>query len=394
MVNVRLVPVVLGAVLTVGLASPIAAASDDPRLSSESSETGADASAEGRGHRHTHGPDGLDLDRGRRPGAAVAAETVDGTLTGDWSTADPLSVSAVDEPDRFQGLPSVHLVYLYGSEVKKPRTDFLNMFEADARAAQRLLQERYGRSVRFDERVDGRLDITVVKSRYRTSSLGGSKQFDLVSNELERVFPDSESPRKKYIAWLDAPSKYCGQGELYGDWHRDRENWNDLRTTGVVYRPYDPGNVDGGFCRGRTLLHELGHNLGALYSKAPSAFDGAHCNDDKNDVMCYAGSVTSGTDTSGTSSGQFDYGNNDYWDAGAVAGSDNGGPESGEVTDEHLKHLNWWTVNLSRFVCRPNGDGVSTASCGDSSTVHPTLDEFRYHSGDEAYPPPPSQPTT
>ncbi len=317
------------------------------------------------------------------------------TLTGGWSKDNPLAVSAVDEPDRFQGLPSVHLVYLYGSEVKKPRTEFLNMFEADARAAQALLQERYGRSVRFDERTDGRLDITVVKSRYRTSSLGGSKQFDLVSSELERVFPDSESPRKKYIAWLDAPSKYCGQGELYGDWHRDRENWNDLRTTGVVYRPYDPSNIDGGFCRGRTLLHELGHNLGALYSKAPSAFDGAHCNDDKNDVMCYAGSVTAGNDTSGTSTGQFDYGNNDYWDAGAVAGSDNGGAELLDGTGEHLKHLNWWTVNLSRFVCRPAVDGATApVSCDDSSTVHPTLDEFRYHSGDEAYPPPPSQPTT
>ncbi len=248
--------------------------------------TGMAASAEGRGHLHSHGPDGLDLDRGRRPSApgAVVAETVDLTLTGTWSKTDPLPVSSKDEEDRFLGLPSVHLVYIHGSEVKTPRTEFLNMFEADARAAQKLLLDRYGRSVRFDERTTGRLDITVLKSRYRTSSLGGSNQFDLVKTELQRVFPDSESPRKKYMAWLDAPSRYCGQGELYGDWHRDKENWNDLRTTGVVYRPYDPRNADGGFCRGRTLLHELGHNLGALYSKAPNAFDGAHCNDDKNDA--------------------------------------------------------------------------------------------------------------
>ncbi len=379
----------LSACLLAAVAVPTGASAQVPE---GRATTGMAASAEGRGHLHSHGPDGLDLDRGRRPSApgAVVAETVDLTLTGTWSKTDPLQVSSKDEADRFLGLPSVHLVYIHGSEVKTPRTEFLNMFEADARAAQKLLLDRYGRSVRFDERTTGRLDITVLKSRYRTSSLGGSNQFDLVKNELKRVFPDSESPRKKYMAWLDAPSRYCGQGELYGDWHRDKENWNDLRTTGIVYRPYDPKNADGGFCRGRTLLHELGHNLGALYSKAPNAFDGAHCNDDKNDVLCYQSEVTSDVDTSATSPGQFDYKNDDYWDAGAATGSDNGGTQE---SGEHLKHLNWWTVNLSRFVCRPATDNAE-ASCTDSQTVHPTLDEFRYHSGDEAYPPPASQPTT
>ncbi len=358
------------------------------------------ASDIGRGHAHTHGPDGLDLDRRRKPGTATVAQPIDETLTDRaWETTEePLPQVGTDQPDRegLAGLPSVHLVYIYPSDLRTPRTKFLNMFEADARAAQRFLQAKYGRSVRFDEaaatssEASPRLDITTLKSKYRTSTLGGSRQFDLVKDDLARAFPDSDSPRKKYIAWLDAPSKYCGQGELYGDWHRDKENWNDLRTTGIVYRPYDKNNPEGGFCRGRTLLHELGHNLGALYKGAENAFDGAHCNDDKNDAMCYQGNSTFDSSTTG-STGEFDYGNNDYWDAGAVMGSDNGDTKESQ---KHLKHLNWWTVNLSRFVCRPPSDGVTTAACDDPNTVHPTLDEFRYHSGDEAYPPPASVPTT
>ncbi len=325
------------------------------------------------------------------------AQPVDVELTGGWSTDDPLPQVGTDQPDRLAGLPSVHLVYIYPSDLRTPRTKFLNMFEADAREAQRFLQAKYGRPVRFDEAVATsnaaapRLDITTLKSKYRTSTLGGSRQFDLVKDDLARAFPDSDSPRKKYIAWLDAPSKYCGQGELYGDWHRDRENWNDLRTTGIVYRPFDKSGPEGGFCRGRTLLHELGHNLGALYKGAPNAFDGAHCNDDKNDAMCYQGDSTFDSGIKENSTGEFDYRNNDYWDAGATVGSDNGGTTASQ---EHLKHLNWWTVNLSRFVCRPPNDGVTTAACDDPNTIHPTDDEFRYHSGDEAYPPPASVPTT
>ncbi len=125
-----------------------------------------------------------------------------------------------------------------------------------------------------------------------------------------------------------AASRYCGQGELYQDTIRDPAlNNNQKRTTSIVYRPYSTTNADGGFCRGRTLLHEVGHNLGALQNVAPNAFDGAHCNDDNNDVMCYTDADQFTSDSS-----TFDFNNNDFWD-----------PATGP--------LPWWTVNLSRFIC-------------------------------------------
>ena len=396
MPRLPLLSVPLAALLALSAVGPaLAGPATDPG-SGHSSSTDPGASAFGRGHLHSHGPDGLELYRGPRAGSTVVAEVVDDTLSSDtWTANTLLPVVATDQPDRYPGLSQVHLVYLHGAEVKQPRTNLLPMFESDARDAQAFLERRYGRSVRFDERVlQGvpRLDITTVKSRYRTSQLGTSQQFDLVKKELARVFPDSDSPRKKYVAWLDAPSTYCGQGELYGDWHRDKDNWNDLRTTGVVYRPSDPSRpADGGFCRGRTLLHELGHNLGALYGGAPNAFDGAHCNDDKNDAMCYQGEVTAGMDSGAQlgSFGEFDYRNDDYWDAGAQVGSLNAGtPASGA----HLQHLNWWGVNLSRFVCRPSTVG-GAPECGSSATHIASPDEFRYHSGAETSPPPATVPT-
>ncbi len=374
--RLALVAALTGAVTLAGLAGP-AGAEPGTTLSDSASEPG-------REYAHTHGPDGLELDRRGRPGSSVVAQPVDEQLTGEWLPTGPVPPVTSDQPDTFGDLPQIHLVYVYPADLKVPRTEFLAMFEADARAAQDFLQNKYGRSVRFDE-TEGRIDITTLKSKSRTSALGGRRQFSLVKEDLARAFPDSESPRKKYIAWLDAPSKYCGQGELYGDWHRDTGNWNDLRTTGIVYRPYDSKNVDGGFCRGRTLLHELGHNLGALYEGAPNAFDGAHCDDDKNDAMCYQGNSAFDSSLEPTrSSGEFDYGNDDYWDAGATPGSVNGGTlDSGA----HLDHLNWWTVNLSRFVCRPSSATQTTASCADPNTVFPTVDEFRYHSGAETLEP-------
>lgn len=356
--NRTVTAVLLASVAVAALATPSGAA-PPTALPDAASETG-------HAHAHTHGPDGLELDRGRRPGAAVAALPVDDGLTASWSAGSPLPVVTRDQPDRLAGLPSVHLVYLYPSDVKSPRTSFLPMFEADARAAQDFLQAAYGRSVRFDEVMLGsgaRLDITTVKSRYRTSQLAGTSQFDLVRDDLARAFPSTDGARKKYVAWLDAPSRYCGQGELYADRRRDSANRNDLRTTGVVYRPYSAAGADGGFCRGRTLLHELGHNLGALQADAPNDFDGAHCSDDANDVMCYAGDSTH--TSAGT--GHFDFGNDDYWDAGAVPG---------DVNAEAAQHLGWWTANLSRFVCRPAAAGQSRADCADPAPVLPTAAEL------------------
>ncbi|MBW3576007.1 MAG: hypothetical protein KY450_14440 [Actinobacteria bacterium] len=286
------------------------------------------------GEAHTHGPDGLDLDRrGRqRPGAPAATYSVDDHAA--WTAQDyDGKAFTADQPD-LTSLPTVHAIYLYPSNAPSRFADFAAMFQADAAQASALLDSLYGRGVRFDMRTgsptggnpDGIfLDITAVRSKYKAGQLAGGRQFSLVRDELAAKFSE---PDKKYVVWLDAGSKYCGQGELYQHTVRSGANYNDRRTTAIVYRPYPTGDAStGGFCRGRTLLHELGHNFGALQDDAPNAFDGAHCDDSAEDVMCYTDSEQFTSDGS-----KFDYLNNDYWDPPA-------GP------------LPWWTVNLSRFVC-------------------------------------------
>ncbi|MDQ4025827.1 MAG: zinc-dependent metalloprotease, partial [Actinomycetota bacterium] len=283
--------------------------------------------------------------RGRAPGAAPY--DVDGHAA--WSASQwDGAVNTADQPD-LTSLPTFHAVYVYPRDKASRFTQFAAMFQADALDTARLLG--YGRALRFDERTGAAgaryLDITVMRSSYTAKRLGGGNQFSLVSNELaSRGFTNSN---KKYFVWLDAPSQYCGQAQLYQDARRSADNYNERRTTAIVYRPYPTSDASGGFCRGRTLLHELGHNMGALQKVAPHAFDGAHCNDSAEDVMCYTSQTS--VDTGGPA---FDWNNDDYWDPAA---------NPALATDATLA---WWTVNLSRFVCP--ADAV-TSSCGDDTVA-------------------------
>lgn len=310
-----------------------------------------EAAGAGHEHAHTHGPDGIELDRrGRVP----AAEPFEVDAHAGWSSTDYAGgVNIEDQPDRYAGLAQVHAVYVYPSDRQSRFDTYAAMFQADTRQASKLIADNYGYSVRFDERLEtdatGRpyLDITVIRSKYNYRQLSGSRQFTLVSDELKGRLDDHS---KKYAVWLDADSRYCGQGHLYQDPQRTASNANDVnRTTAIVYRPYDKYVNDGktgGFCRGRTLLHEVGHNLGALQKVAPNAFDGAHCNDDDNDVMCY---TAQSTFDSGGPLGKFDWNNDDYWDAGADV-----------VTPVVSKaNLRWWAVNLSKFICPPVAAGTT-----------------------------------
>ena len=294
---------------------------------------------------HTHGPDGLDLDpRGRPPAQTYAVDAA-----APWSVTDYDGLApTTDQPDGDRsGLPMFHAIYLYPADKPSyPVTRFSTyaaMFQADARDASKLLETLYGRALRFDQRLSttGKpmLDITVVKSQFKAAQLAGTNQFDLVSKDLAGKFV---APNKKYVVWLDAGSQYCGQGNLAQDVTRSAANASEGRTLAIVYRPYnstDPSS--GGFCRGRTLRHEMGHTMGALQQVAPHAFDGAHCNDSGEDTMCYT--FADSVDTGGP---DFDYRNDDYWDP--LANPTYPLPYPSTAANGKLP---WWTVNLSSYLC-------------------------------------------
>ena len=294
-------------------------------------------------HVHGHGPDGLALDRrGRGRGGdaeapALAPYAVDAYASWSASQWDGRTFTS-DQTDiaARAGDPQVHAIYVYPARSVSRFATFAAMFQADARQASALLVSTRGREIRWDLRAGGYLDITVFQSRYRASQLAGGNQFTLVANELAASGKFSNA-NKKYVAWLDAGSAYCGQGTLYNDPSRAATNAsNTQRTTGIVYRPYPTNDpTTGGFCRGRTLLHELGHNLGAVQPAAPNDFDGAHCDDSAEDVMCYTAQAEArlGVEAADTGEAVFDYNSDDYWDPSPAA------------------PLGWWTVNLNRYLC-------------------------------------------
>ena len=303
-------------------------------------------------HAHSHGADGLWLDppSARAPGAApYDVRTHAGWNAGDWDGRQ----YTTDQPD-LTGLPGFHAVYLYPKDGTNRFAQFAAMLQADAAQSSQRLRDTYGRGVRFDYRAGACmvattgtaapcLDITVIKSRLNSGQFKNNP-FGQVKREIDRVFP---SGSKKYAVWLDATyTGACGQGHLYQDTRRIPENNNRLRTLAVVYKPYASDAATGGFCRGRVLLHELGHNMGALQNVAPNAFDGAHCDDSNEDVMCYEQ-----PDAPDTGAAVFDWGTNDYWDP--IANPDK--LTNPSLAGDGVEKLPWWTVNLSQYICPTTG---------------------------------------
>jgi hypothetical protein len=327
------------------------------------------ASDQGVAHAHTHGPDSLALDA-RAPGADPSS--VDAHAA--WNTCDYDRTALQTDAADLNTLPKVHAIYVYPAKTASRFLSFAAMFQADARQSSNLLNT-LGRDVRWDFRPRvsqtqnppycGKtevLDITVFQSKYNAKQLAATNQFTLVSNEL-KASGKFNSLTKKYVAWLDAGSQYCGQGSLYQDTLRSANNASEInRTTGIVYRPYaSNGALTGGFCRGRTLLHELGHNLGAVQRVAPNAFDGAHCDDDNNDTMCYSGQAP---DQVTSQTPQFDYLKNDYWDPGATQKT-TANPDGYPTASAEM--LPWWTLNLSKYIC-PLGAGGILPDCSNLNT--------------------------
>ena len=262
-----------------------------------------------------------------------------------WSPADYDGLALSQDAADLTTLPSVHAVYVYPSDGANRFAQFAAMFQRDARRASDTLTSLYGRGLRFDERLgaDGAtryLDISVIKSRYTAARLGGDSQFSLVRDDLSRAGFTKSS--KKYLVWLDAPSRLCGQSDSPMDRRRSAKNSAEGRTVSAIYRYYDSGNEQGGFCS--PVLHELSHAMGAVQPSAPH-YTGGHVNDNANDIL---GVIASAIPYDPAVGRFYDYGTDDYWDPAADPSIAPGDPR-------HGRKLGWWTTNLSRFVCPVSG---------------------------------------
>jgi len=274
-----------------------------------------------------------------------------------------------------------HALYVLAADGVSRFSSFAGTLQTDALQASALLERSYGRSIRYDMGTDcgsQYLDITVLRLPQTTAELKtlagtATGTIDAVDQAIDAAGFDTigrydsslTASRKKtnFVVWLDgpAPSGYCGQGTLYDDSTRAPSNWNNYGgKLSLIFRK------SSGFCGSNTVRHEIGHNLGALQAIAPSE-SGGHCYDAYEDTMCYPQAPKVGSGVSGDQF--FDYNNDDYWDPPA---------SQLPLTDpQYRAPLEWWTVNLSRFLCPDASCNVPadwTPSAAGASTPPPTAD--------------------
>lgn len=189
----------------------------------------------------------------------------------------------------------------------------------------------------------------MIRSRSTDRALGGTRQFSLVKDDLQRA--GLTRADKKYLLWVDAGStSACGRSDAPGDPVRSASNRAEATTISTIIRYYAPTTPGtGGFCA--PILHELAHAMGAVLPNAPH-YETGHCNDNGNDYLCYSASTIPYDPNVGR---YFDYGNDDYWDPAADPFKGSSG------------RLGWWTVNLSRFLCPPAAPFDPAAPAADCS---------------------------
>lgn len=162
--------------------------------------------------------------------------------------------------------------------------------------------------------------------------------FHRVVNDLKAKGYDKTTD--KYWIWYDDRAgevDALGTGDLYDDDSDSVDNRNNL---GPSYA------VTWGILSTEIMMHENGHNLGAVQSSAPhfsESSGGWHCYDEA-DVMCYGADARRADADQGTNVYcparlAFDCGKDDYFDPS---------PESGSYLDTH------WNIgsDLNRFVER------------------------------------------
>lgn len=312
-------------------------------------ETPDGMQALGAGGLLTHGAD-LAPRRAASASRTARAAQAQAAWCGEVRTTDDTANEAGRAPFRFHG------VYAVPSDRQARLQSVAADLQADVREANDLLAARFGRAVRFDMGTScgpQYLDITTVALPVDTASLnrlaatqGGV--IDVVAKALKAAGlptaqpgeePTGEAANTNYLVWLDGPEpeQYCGQATLSLDRRRRQDNANNFGgKVAAIFRSGD------GFCGSSTVLHEIGHTLGAVQPRTAGddTWTG-HCADAAEDIMCDSSApALAGPDAARD---RLDADNDDYWD-----------PPSGAP-------LGWWTLNLSRFVC-PDASCRSTAA--------------------------------
>jgi hypothetical protein len=114
------------------------------------------------------------------------------------------------------------------------------------------------------------------------STRSGGTTFASVKDDL--VWQGYDRPNTKYVVFVDGGVKTdaAGQGDVQDD---DSTGLNNQNNNGAMYAMAYLTNVDVDWLYD-TVLHEIGHTMGAVQHSAPHSTAGWHCWDGL-DTMCY-----------------------------------------------------------------------------------------------------------
>lgn len=187
--------------------------------------------------------------------------------------------------------------------------DTLRNLAASANGHLRGEAGEFGESATYKFACDTDGAVTVVRARLPTTTATDS--FSTIVSDL--VAQGYGKSHVKHWVWYDGSfAGIGGQGHVNNDDTNRLENANNRG--GHFALTY--GYLDWGI-----MMHESGHNMGAVQLSAPNTSGGWHCNDGI-DIMCYSdGGSNASYSGSVCSTEHFDCGHNDYFNPLPAPGS-------------------------------------------------------------------------
>lgn len=243
----------------------------------------------------THGPDAME-----DPASPTSSTT---------GNPDPLPPVCVANPATQFHSQAIYAVPADQPDRSSTYVANVRKYVGQANAHLRAEGAAEGRTLNYKFRCDATdvVTVSVVRLSVSTSTANFSS---IVSDLRAKGFSSSFA---KYWVWYDGDmTDVCGQGSIFNDATGSGANANNNGNEfALTYR-----------CGWTTMMHENGHNMGAVQLSAPHSSGGWHCNDGY-DIMCYAdgGSTSAYTTSPCYYLRSFDCKKDDYFDPTPPAGS-------------------------------------------------------------------------
>jgi chitodextrinase len=228
----------------------------------------------------THGADA--------PSVAIAAASYHPLSQAAIDGADASSIECVtSETDK-----RLHIVYARPSNVasridsvREPLREAIYKASAFIDSESRLLAPAAGR--KLPVWCSG--GVPVIEEVTVSPTAGAGQSFSgLVSDLVAAGYPASTwrsaSPRRT-VVFYDGPHE-TGAAGVGGMWLDDSASPTNSNNFGGSYATEFNNIGPSGMPTWETLLHEIGHNMGAVSDNAPDSSQAGHCNDGL-DIMCY-----------------------------------------------------------------------------------------------------------